>query len=179
VAFWDNIARELRNLWETFRTAGEYQEPEPEEETEPDEATESPDEGGFLGDFFGGGEPEERPETGGGFFGGGEPPDESPPSGYYGADDGGIFTYEPGEGPYPEYWGSAEERFWDRQMGGHIFDNQTQYDQAQEYFYLGYMAGDDVISHEDRVQAREDFLDETYFDAIDWDAFADYYSETT
>ena len=155
MAIWDTIGRELRHLWEIL-TTGEAQ---PDEEIGPDDDEEIP---------------EDEPETGGGFFGDDEP-EEPPPSG--GAGEGGYFTYQPGDGPYPDNWGDAEIRFWDRQMGEHIFDNEAQYDQAQEYFYLGYMAGDDEISHEDRVQAREDFLDETYFDAIDWDAFADYYNE--
>ena len=173
MAFWDNIWRELRNLYETLTTG----DTEPEEEVVPEEPEEPQEEGGFFGDLFGGDEPEE-PSTGGGLFGGGEPPDEPSPGGYYGADDGGYFAYHAGEGPYPEDWGDAEIRFWDRQFDEHFFDDQGQYNRAQPLFYDGYMAKDDEISHEDRVQARDDFLDETYFDAIDWDAFADYYSET-
>ena len=158
MAFWDNIRRELANLWEILTTGEALPEEEPTPE-EPEEIEEPG--GGFFGDLFGREEAEEEPSSGG----------------YYGADDGGYFAYHAVEGPYPEDWGDSEIRFWDRQFDGHFFDNQGQYDRAQPLFYDGYMAGNDEISHEDRVQARDDFLYETYFDAIDWDAFADYYSE--
>ena len=144
---WDDIKRELANLWEIL-TTGEAQ--TPPEET-----------------------PEEEPETGGGFFD--EPPEKPPPSG------GGIFDegfwYEPDEnpGPYPDNWGPAEERFWDKQMDDYFFQDESQYERAQEAFYDGYMAQDDEITHEDRMVAREEFLDITYLDAIDWEAFQEYY----
>jgi|SRR6516162_3018704 hypothetical protein len=173
MAIWDDIFRELRNLWEIITTGEPLEEEEPEEEIAPEE----PDEGGgFFGDLFGAEEPEqpEEPPPSGSFWG--EDADER--TGYASADDGGYFAYTAGEGPYPDSWGEPEQRFWDRQFDGHFFDDQGQYDRGQVLFYDGYMAKDDEISHEDRVQARNDFLDETYFDAIDWDAFADYYSET-
>jgi len=152
VAWWDNILRELQNIADIFSGRGQDQ----------DEI------------------PEETDDEPGGFFGGGEPPDEPPGSAGFGDDydEDGLLPYHAGDGPYPEDWGDAEIKFWDTQFDGHIFDNQNHYDHAQELFYDGYMAGDDEITHEDRIAAREDFLDWTYFDAIDWDAFEEYYRES-
>jgi hypothetical protein len=158
VAWWDVVWRELQNFVD--RLGGGV--------AEPDEIPEETDE--EPGGFFGGEEPPGEPPGPADF--GGEEPDHR---GYDSADDGSYFGYHAGEGPYPEDWGPAEQQFWDTQFDGHIFDNQAQYDQAQPLFYDGYMATDDEISHVDRVQARDDFLDTTYFDAIDWDAFAEYY----
>jgi len=60
-------------------------------------------------------------------------------------------------------------------MDDYFFQDESQYERAQEAFYDGYMAQDDEITHEDRMVAREEFLDITYLDAIDWEAFQEYY----
>jgi hypothetical protein len=147
VAWWDNIWRELQNFAERLGGQGQL---------EPDEI------------------PEETDEEPGGFFGGEEPPEEPPGPADY--EDRDYFAYQAGEGPYPDDWGDAEIRFWDRQFDEIFFYSRDDFDRAQELFYDGFMRDD--IDSVDRVQAREDFYELTTFDAIDWDAFADYYSET-
>jgi hypothetical protein len=163
VPIWDNIGRELRNLWEILTTG----EASPDDDTREESEEEIPEPGGF----FGGDEPPDQPPGSSDF------PEEEPVTGYDNADDGGYFTYRAGEGPYTEDWGEREIRFWDRQFDEHIFDNQSQYDQTLEVFYNAYMAGDDEITREDRKQAREDFTELTYILDIDWEAFKEYYSD--
>jgi hypothetical protein len=147
---WDNIGRELRNLWEIL-TGGE---------PIPDDI------------------PEETEDEPGGFFGGEEPPEEPPGSAGFGSDDEdrGYFGYNAGDGPYPYDWGDAEIRFWDRVAGEHMFFGQENYDEAQRQFELGFI--EDDIDTEDRNAAREEFLEQMLWTVMDWDAFEDYYSET-
>jgi hypothetical protein len=146
---WDNIGRELRNLWEIL-TGGE-----PTDDEIPEETTDEP----------------------GGFFGGEEPPEEPPGSADF--DDDNYFAYHAGDGPYDVGgrgdWGEAEERFWDRIADEHYFLSQENYDRAQEAFYEGFI--EQNIDKETRNQEREDFLDEMLWTTMDWDAFEDYYNE--
>jgi len=146
VAFWQDIGRALRGIYETF-TTGRPSEPEEYEE----EIEELPD--------------EEEPYIPFGYE------DEEPPQQQedYGDD---TFSYF-GDGPYPFGWDEAEQTFWDRQMDGYVFADQGQYDNLQSQFYDAYMRDD--ISTEDRVAARAEFLDESFIADIDWDAFRDYH----
>lgn len=143
---WDNIGRELRNLWEIL-TGGE-----PTDDEIPEETTDEP----------------------GGFFGGEEPPEEPPGSADF--DDDNYYTYNAGDGPYPDDWGDAEIRFWDRLVDEHIFFSQDNYNRAQEAFNEGFI--EQNIDSDDRKQQRADFLDELLWTEMDWDAFEDYYNET-
>jgi hypothetical protein len=144
---WDNLGNAFRHLWEILTTG----------EAEPDEEI-----------------PKERDEEPGGFFGGEEPPEEPPGAADY--DDDNYYTYYAGEGPYPDHWGDAEIRFWDRLTDEHIFFSRDNYDKAQAAFDLGFI--DEDIETEERNEQREEFLDELLWTEMDWDAFEDYYSET-
>jgi hypothetical protein len=115
--------------------------------------------------------PEESPEPGESFYGGGddsEPPEQS----FFGNDDGEYFSYH-GDGPYPFHWDENDVAFWDTQFDGYVFENQEQYERLQQLFEDGYMK--DEISSQDRVAAREDFLNESFIETIDWDAFREYH----
>jgi hypothetical protein len=143
---WDSIGRELRNLWEIL-TGGE-----PTDDEIPEETDEEP----------------------GGFFGGEEPPEEPP--GSAGFDENEYFAYHAGDGPYPDDWGDAEIRFWDKIAGEHYFWDRDNYDRAQAAFDEGFIEQD--IDTDDRKEQREDFLEEMLWAEMDWSAFEDYYSET-
>lgn len=149
MALWDNIRRELQNLWEILTTG----------QAQPDEV------------------PEETEQEPGGFFGGEEPPEEPPGPAPFGEERGDeeYFGYDAGEGPYMYEWGEAEERFWDRIAGEHMFISQENYDEAQRQFDIGFI--DQDVDTDTRNEAREAFLDEMLWTEMDWDAFADYYSE--
>lgn len=168
MAIWDEIGRELRHLWEILTTGEASPDDDTREETE-EEYTEP-------GGFSGGDEPPDQP-PGSGLFGGDDFPEEEPPSGYDSAEDGGRFTYYAGQGPYSENWGPREERFWDRQYNEHMFESRAQYDETLEVFYNGYMATDDEISHDNRVEARAYLKELTYRTDIDWEAFKEYYGD--
>jgi hypothetical protein len=134
-----------------------------------------------IGDWLGGQRddiPEETDEEPGGFFGGEEPPEEPPSSAGFGGDEDNrdYFTYYSGNGPYLDEWGDAEIRFWDRVANEHMFFGESNYNEAQRQFELGFIEQD--IDTDERTEAREDFLEEMLLMTMDWDAFEDYYSET-
>jgi hypothetical protein len=164
LAIWDNIWRELQNLYEIL-TGGE---PTPDET--PEETDTEP------GGFFGGEEPPEEPPAPP-FFGGDDEEEQPPGFGQEDDEDRGYFGYNAGDGPYMFDWYEEEQRFWDRIADQHYFLSQENYNEAQEQFNLGFIALGDEVSTRDREEARERFLDEMLWTEMDWDAFKDYYSE--
>lgn len=147
MAFWSDIGRALRGIYETFTGRPSEEEYEEFEEELPEEEPEEP----YVPFGY---EDEEPPQQ----------VDEE-----YGDE---AFSYF-GDGPYPLDWGEGEETFWDRQMDGYVFTDQGQYDDLQSMFYDAYMRDD--ISTEDRAAARSEFLDESFISTIDWDAFHEYH----
>lgn len=154
MAFWDRIGRALSRIGDYF--AAEERPPEPVQYEDVDEYPESVPEyeqGGF-GDFFGD-EPEERYIE--------DVPDEP-------------FTYDFGQGPYPDDWGANEKHFWDTVADGLVFKDRENYEDALQDFEGGYLTPG--LSPEARDAWRQNFaydMDMPVFE--DWEAFRDYWEE--
>lgn len=153
MAFWSNIGRALRSIFDTLSNPESPPEPV---EFEDDPLYEEPVpeyEQGDYGDFF---TTEDERDF------------EDLPD--------GPFIYQPGEGPYPGEWGASEKEFWDRVAEGLTFRDAQNYEEALEDFEGGYLTPG--ISQEARLQYRENFgidMDMPVFE--NWDDFRDYWEE--
>lgn len=148
MAFWDEIGRALRGVWDAM-SQGSESPPEPVE-TDADEIQyESPEE--FEQSGFG----QMRTEP------------EMP---------GGAWAYEPYMGPYPDDWDENDIQYWDRVMDGQIFENDDQYDDAQMAFQDGYMtmglSKDEIENYRDEL---DEILNYTF--SPDWEAHREYWEE--
>lgn len=150
MAFWDEIGRALRGIWDAFSQDQESP-PEPVETDESDQYEEIPE------------YEQSEIEPGYSF---GQPPE---------TDEGG-FVYEPGLGPYPDEWDPLDIEYFDKSFDGRIFENDDQYDEAQEAFEHGYMTHGMTEYERDYWREELDAIMEGTFQP-DWEAHRDYWEE--
>jgi hypothetical protein len=153
VAFWSNIGRALRSIFDTLSNPESPPEPvEFEDDYQYEEPVPEYEQAG-IGDFF-------TSEDERSF----EDLSDEP------------FIYVEGQGPYPDEWGASEKEFWDRVAEGLTFRDAQNYEDALEDFEGGYLTPG--LSPEARQAYRENFgidMDMPIFE--NWDDFRDYWEE--